>query len=447
MSGTTRATDPTWFTLLPTSRTGDLWYAHVYEPKLYKITGSKKHTPDPSVVPEFFGDTMLANGTVYPEATVEARRYRFRVLNACNARFVNLQLYVDDGSADSITLNPLTLVPTNAPGPNFLQIGTEGGLLPKPALVPSNVPFNPVTLAGSLILGPAERADLIVDFSGFAGQKLILYTVAPAPFPVGSPLNDYFPGNPLNPTLTTPGSGPNTRQIMRFNVVAAASSDPPLHISPATDFTSGIDPLLVAQNAGVPVPLPTSVTVGGVPVPVTVRSLTLNETFDAFGRLIQLEGTNVPLRNAGQGFGRAYTDAATEVINKDAVEVWEIANLTGDTHPIHFHLVNAQILSRQPFKVTNYNGVPSYLGPAVGPAANELGWKETVRMNPGEVTRVIMQFKLPTVPFAVPGSPRAGANGLGVTAPADKAVHEYVWHCHILEHEEHDMMRPLVVVG
>jgi len=113
------------------------------------------------------------------------------------------------------------------------------------------------------------------------------------------------------------------------------------------------------------------------------------------------------------------------------MEVWQIANLTADTHPIHFHLVNVQVISRQAF--SNYkNGVPNLTGAPVAPPPFERGWKETVRMNPGEVTTVIMQFNLPSVPFAVPPSPRTGG-------------HEYVWHCHILEHEEHDMMRPLIV--
>jgi spore coat protein A len=413
--------DPTW---TGPATAGSLWYAHVYDPKLYTLHGNKKGrgaVPDLSVVPEFFGDTMLANGTVYPEATVEARRYRLRILNACNARFLNLQLYVDDGSPDSITLNPLTLAPTNAKGPDYLQIGTEGGFLPNPVLIPSNVPFEREELEGSLLLGPAERADIIVDFSAFAGQKLILYNDAPAPFPDGEESNDYFPGAPENSTITTPGFGPNTRQIMRFNVTAATSADPPLNISPSTDLTVGNDPLLVPLGVITPPP--------GVPV----RSLTLNETFDAYGRLIQLLGTDVPPVNRGHGFGRNYMDAATETPANGDIEVWQIANLTGDTHPIHFHLVNVQIISRQPFKVSNYNGRPTYTGPARPPDANEAGWKDTVRMNPEEVTTVIMQFKLPSVPFVVPSSPRTGGN-------------EYVWHCHILEHEEHDMMRPLVVL-
>jgi len=125
-------------------------------------------------------------------------------------------------------------------------------------------------------------------------------------------------------------------------------------------------------------------------------------------------------------------DPVTETATAGSTEVWQIANLTGDTHPIHFHLVNVQVLGRQPFNADTYTGTPSYTGPARGPDRTELGWKETVRMNPDEVTSVIMRFDLPQVPFTVPSSPRTDGN-------------EYVWHCHILEHEEHDMMRPLVV--
>jgi len=144
-----------------------------------------------------------------------------------------------------------------------------------------------------------------------------------------------------------------------------------------------------------------------------------------------MEGTDVPLLKGT--FGRAYTDPPTETPRAGTIEIWEIANLTGDTRPIHFHLVNVQVLNRQAFKVNQYGGVPSFLGPPVPPPSTEFGWKETVKMNPGEVTRVIMQFNLPSVPFTVPSSPRTGGN-------------EYVWHCHTLEHEEHDMMRPMIVI-
>jgi spore coat protein A len=402
---------------------GSLWYQHIYERNRWRIAGNASggnfHPPDPSVIPEMFGDTMLANGTVYPQVTVEARRYRLRVLNACNARFLNLQLLVDDGSPNGITLNPATGVATNAQGPYFLVLGTEGGFLPHPV---SN---------GILLTGPAERWDALVDFTGFGGRNLILYNDAPAPFPSGDPRNDYFPGfntrlNPVNAS-TAPGFGPNTREMLRFNVVAATSADPPLGITTATDLSAGNDPLLNPLGAAVQ---------GGTFTPppgISIRRLTLNETFDPFGRLIQLLGTNVGPDGPSAGFGRAYEAPPTETPRAGTIEIWEIANLTGDTHPIHFHLVNVQILARQPFKVSPYNGTPAFTGPARLPDANENGWKETVRMNPGEVTWVMMRFTLPSVPFTVPASPRTGGT-------------EYVWHCHILEHEEHDMMRPLVVI-
>jgi FtsP/CotA-like multicopper oxidase with cupredoxin domain len=279
-------------------------------------------------------------------------------------------------------------------------------------------------LGDRLITAPAERWDLLVDFRGFAEKKVILYSDAPAPFPMGDPLNDYFPGAPNNPTQPTPGFGPNTRQILRFKVVHATGEDAPLLITDDTDLTPDLTPFLVPPG--------TAVDDGKLHLPpgVSVRQLTLNETFDGYGRLIQLLGTNQRVK--GGDFGRAYMDPATETPEEGETEVWQIANLSGNTHPIHFHLVNVQVLARQPFDVGDYNGTPDYTGPARGPGKTELGWKETVRMSPGEVTTVIMRFDLPKVPFTVPPSPRTGGN-------------EYVWHCHILEHEEHDMMRPLVV--
>jgi spore coat protein A, manganese oxidase len=426
--------DPTWPG--PTG-VGSLWYPHVYEKNRWKTTGggNTPPIPDPSVIPEMFGDTMLANGTVYPEATVEARRYRLRILNACQARFLNLQLYVDDGSVDGITLNAATLAPTNAKGPDFLVIGTEGGFLSKPVLVPSNVPFNPITMKGSLVTGLAERWDVIVDFSVFAGKKVILYNDAPAPFPMGDPRNDYFPGAPKNPTITNPGFGPNTRQIMRFDVVPATSADPPLTITTATDLTAGIDPSLVGTWTTAPLPPPP-----GVPV----RILTLNEDFDSWGRLVQRMGTNVQsTKSGGKTFGRNYMDASTENVAAGATEVWQIVNTTADAHPMHFHLVNVQVLQRQPynsFGPSSGIAMPNYNGPAVGPDPLELGWKETVKMYPGTVTTIIMRFDLPANPPGIASMPNSLNPNLGVTGK------EYVWHCHILDHEEHDMMRPLVVV-
>ena len=290
--------------------------------------------------------------------------------------------------------------------------------------------FNPKTLAGNLILGPAERADVVIDFSGFAGRDIIIYNDAPSPFPGGAPTNDYYLGNPRNPIIPVAGFGPDTRQLLRISVANVAPA--PANNGPFLKNLNVLDPPALAT---LPTNLPATLTpttvvpVLAAPPGATPRPLTLNEAFDRYGRLLQLLGTTAP-QPAG-GFGMAYTDPPTEVVANGAMEVWQIYNTTADTHPMHFHLVNAQVLSRQPFKLLG--GVPTLSGVARGPDANELGWKETIKMQPGEVTSILMQFDLPNgLPFVVPPSPRTGGN-------------EYVWHCHILEHEEHDMMRPLIV--
>ena len=351
---------------------------------------------------------------------------RFRILNGSQARFYNLQLYYEGsetpGEAD-----------LSRPGPAIIQIGTEGGFLFSPAILndpprqigwdtnPASPTFGNVSRY-NLLLAPAERADLIIDFASAAGQSLILYNDAPAPFPGGDQRNDYFTGDlDMQPvggaTPTQAGQSPNTRTLLRFTVGPAAAASAEISRSSrmsslARLLVSAADP--VTQVRG-----------------MRVRELTLNEDMDDFGRLIQSLGTNV-MPSGSASFGRGYTDPATETPRAGAVEIWRIFNLTGDTHPIHFHLVNVQVLGRRPFDTANYTGTPNFLGPMRGPDPNELGFKETVRVNPNEMLMVIMRFKLPKVPFSVPVSPRTGG-------------YEYVWHCHILEHEEHDMMRPLVV--
>ncbi len=424
---------------------GNLWYPYQYDPLFW----GNSNAPAVSVVPEAFGDTMLVNGAAYPKATVDPRRYRFRILNACNARVLNLQLYeesaVTPGQPDF-----------TKPGPNWVVIGTEGGFLAKPVSVPSaklNITVdqdgarsvNPAAPGGSLITAPGERLDVVVDFAGKGGKKYILYNDAPGPYPNGGPENDYPNANGIG----------DTSVFMRFEIKAdspAIAADVPFYAQNmplAGHYLSKIDRPLAGPVAGAAASTLNWVNATTAPLPiptragVTVRRLTLNEILDGQLRLAQMLGTNVATY-AGD-FSRPYGDpndvlsAATETPTAGATEVWEIANLTGDTHPIHFHLVNAQILSRQPFDVLPYLAaapgdaiLPTFTGPARGPAATELGWKETIQMHPEEVTTVIMKFDLPKVPFTVPVSPRTGG-------------HEYVWHCHILEHEEHDMMRSLVV--
>jgi spore coat protein A, manganese oxidase len=185
-----------------------------------------------------------------------------------------------------------------------------------------------------------------------------------------------------------------------------------------------------------------------------VRDLTLNEYFDEFGRLIQLLGTTAPTGTALDNtrlYGSEYFNPDTlqselfQSPKAGAVEVWRIFNTTGDTHPMHFHLVNLQVISRQAFDVGAFlsDGTVRFLGHARPSDPNERGWKETIRMNPGECITLITKFSLPKDPVVdgkrvtVPFSPRFEVMGI--------KGYEYVWHCHILEHEEHDMMHALLV--
>jgi spore coat protein A len=334
------------------------------------------------------------------------------------------------------------------PGPIMYEVGTEGGFLPAVAIHNNTTPLpkiDPLTANQdgpfNLLLAPAERADVVVDFNGAGGQTFILFNDSVAPFPGGDARNEYFTGDPDQTAFggaptTLQGFGPNTRTLMKIVVTTGVGDSLPtsswlsqLNTQLKNNFLTGNQPPLLFNNGdpSVPGPLPFNGTVN--------RQLTLNEDFDDFGRLIQRLGTFTTFTN-NQGlptWGRAYDSAATETPTAGATEVWQLFNLTGDTHPIHFHLVNVQIIQRQRFVGDPASGI-KLRGKPFPPDPNEIGWKETVRMNPSEVITVIMKFNLPTLPASMdnPLSPRTGG-------------HEYVWHCHILEHEEHDMMRPLVV--
>jgi len=206
--------------------------------------------PDNSSPGEAFMDTPIVNGTVYPYLEVEPKAYRFRILNAADDRFFNLQLYEADPTvvtADGRTKTEVKMVPAPdgreggipdpaTAGPSWIQIGTEGGFLPAPVVVPNQpVTWNQAQTAfnfgnvdqHSLLLGTAERADVIVDFSQYAGKTLIVYNDAPAAFPALDPHYDYYTGDPNQTDIggaptTQPGYGPNTRTIMQIRVAGAA---------------------------------------------------------------------------------------------------------------------------------------------------------------------------------------------------------------------------------
>jgi spore coat protein A len=452
--------DPSWRWGDP----GSLWYPHDYEvsnfrggaenprgrwdwgPTVDPPSEGTQRLPRVSAIPEAFFDTIVINGGVYPKVSVPPKRMRFRLLNGSQARFYHLNLYPEDrvnaGEAR-----------VGTPGPVMYQVGSEGGFLPAVAvhnngtpipMDPSDPSENSARPDGpfNLLLAPAERADVVIDFNDVpAGSSFILYNDAPSPFPGGDPRNDYFTGDPDQTALggaptTALGHGANTRTLLKIMVTAGTGDSlgtsawlSQINVQLKNSFLNGSQPGLLFSNGDPSVP---AFPFLGVPS----RMLTLNEDFDEFGRLIQTIGTFDQNGSNNQGmptWGRAYLDPVTENPKAGATEVWQIMNLTGDTHPIHFHLVNVQVIQRQAFLGAPDNW--TYAGEPLPPDPNEIGWKETVRMNPGEVTTVIMQFNLPNLPTAAMRhavSPRTGGK-------------EYVWHCHILEHEEHDMMRPLVI--
>lgn len=324
--------------------------------------------------PEFFGDVATVNGKAWPNLDVARGMYRFRIYNGSNARFYNLKLKDPEGTL------------------TFYQIGSDGGLLNGP------VPL------GNLLLGPGERADVVVDFSASEpGTRVVLTNDARAPFPSG-PRSVRKGGMPL-------------ASIMQFSVTAVVGWKVPL---PARLRTTPIMPLANAPGAV-----------------AATRSMTLVENLNALGSPL------VGLLN-----NRTFeAPGATTVVGADTLEQWDLINTTVDAHPIHLHFTQFQVLNRQRFDAAAYLAStygPQPLAPDSGPfppapvgpflrggtkppAPNEQGWKDTVRSMPGEVTRIL-------VPFG------ADAGG-SVTAFQASFTGEYVWHCHILEHEDNDMMQ------
>ncbi|MDP2997125.1 MAG: multicopper oxidase [Bryobacterales bacterium] len=356
--------------------------------------------------PEFFGDVIVVNGKSWPFLEVQPRRYRFRFLNASNARVYELR--IDPG------------------GPPFWQIGTDGGLLD-----------NPVMLT-SLVIAPGERADVIIDFSRHAWRTFTLTNSGRAPFPGGAP-----------PDPQTAG------QVMQFRVAGGSVADNSYNPATGAPLRS---PLVRLASGGALAP--------GVS-PNAIRQLVL----------VEIEGPGGPIEvllNNTKWDGALSVNAGgvTELPRVGSTEVWEIVNLTEDAHPIHIHLVQLQLINRQVLHASNYrkvydaqfpggNFIPEYgpplpygstprLGgnPDVGPylqaapappAANEAGWKDTFIMFPGQVTRVVARWAPQDVPV---GGVSAGTNLYSFDPTKGPG---YVWHCHILDHEDNEMMRPYLV--
>lgn len=513
---------------------------------------------------ESFNDTPTVNGVPYPTLTIEPKSYRLRILNGANDRFFNLSLYkaidangnpcdasnpspaaestgvactevlLNSAEVEAALEDPAAVFPTpvqTTAGPNWIQFGTEGGFLPSPVEIPAQpitwVSDPTVFNAGnvdkhSLLLGPAERADVVVDFSQYAGQTLILYNDAPAAFPARDPRYDYYTGNPdLRDTggapSTLPGYGPNTRTVMQIKVAGTPAS--PYNVNAlktafkATSlgglgvFEQSQPPIIVGQagyndaygksfkgNDGLVQIHQTALafpTLNGAPLTINIKPKQIQdemgEAFELeYGRMSGFLGVETPNSQAGlqNMVLMPYTFPPTEVIDgielpagvnlqpiasaDDGTQIWKITHNGVDTHPIHWHLYDVQLINR-----VGWDGIIRK------PDPNELGWKDTIRVSPLEDTIVALRPLIPQLPATWGGLPNSvrlldptmpegeylmGANtsqreamGLPLLAfnpdgePVDIVNHyanfgwEYVLHCHILSHEEMDMMRSQVV--
>jgi FtsP/CotA-like multicopper oxidase with cupredoxin domain len=521
-------------------------------------------TPLISTGMEQFNDTPIVNGVAYPTVTLEPKAYRMRVLNAANDRFWNLQWYVGDPTTASERLNqagqPIgatevalkadelaaaqidpVVFPTpdtsiSTPGPDWVQIGTEGGFLPAPVVVDGQQVTTWITDPTrfdvgnvdqhSLLLAPAERADAVVDFSRFAGQTLILYNDAPAAFPARIPQYDYYTGAPdLSPAgapTILPGYGPNTRTIMQVKI--AGTPAPAFDLAKLRNefrhqadgsgvFESGQNPIIVGQapyntaygtnfvtggDCNSPTPSArcdgyariddqggdswsfNTIKTPNAKIAVRLEPKAIHDemnatAFDPFGRMQAFLGLEaIPATPGLQNFiPYPYASPVTEIIDatklpqnlppgmeaapissgSDGTQIWKFTHNGVDTHPIHFHLYDVQLLNR-----VSWDNIIS------PPDLTELGWKETVRINPLQDTYVALRPVIPTIPFDLPNSirPLDPSMPLGATLdtrplnpqgqPAAPLINrlvnfgwEYVFHCHILSHEEMDMMRGVSV--
>jgi FtsP/CotA-like multicopper oxidase with cupredoxin domain len=328
------------------------------------ITGPYVPNTDVSPIwnPEFFGNCIMVNGNTWPFLNVEQRRYRFRFLNGCDSRFLILDF-------------------SNIPGVEVWQIGNEGGFLAAPVSI-TDVSGN------RLLMGLAERADVIVDFTNVFAGRYVLGNLGPdEPFGGGVPGVDFPVADPAT-----------TGQVIEFRVRPALAADP---TTPPMFLTlPPITPL-----------------VGG-----TVRRVALLEEmsmpFDdapVEARLGTVDGD--PNTGPARWTPNMWAEPVTENPDVGAIEVWEIYNGTADAHPMHIHEVLFRLIDRQTIVADEVNETfqvePGSL--PIPPEPWENGWKDTVIAYPGQVTRVRMKFEV------------AG---------------QYVWHCHIVEHEDNEMMRP-----
>jgi FtsP/CotA-like multicopper oxidase with cupredoxin domain len=362
-----------------------------------RLTGQLVHKTDPEVM-EAFAPFTVVNGKVWPVLQVQPALYRFRVLNGSNARTYRLVLLAG-GEPD---LGRIT------------QIGTDHGLLAAPARVPPD----------GLVLASAERADLLVDFSGLPpGSELTLVNTAAAPFS-GAAFPAARAAHAADPALMLPYP-----HVMGFRVAPGPVTRPAVPGELATDYR----PPAPGALAGAPRRAIALVEreLDGEPSMLTMRELAIAGQDHTGPAVTVTDGEQITRYRAAAAH---FEDAATFFPVLDRDEVWQLINLTGDTHPIHVHLDPFQILSRRPirYQIPDHGIEDRALTAAITLDRdpddtlahtiddNERGLKDTIRVNPHEMVEIAVRF----------------------TTYAGR----YMYHCHILEHEDRDMMRPFITM-
>jgi spore coat protein A len=449
---------------------------------------------DPAVhpywMPQFFGDVIVVNGKSWPKMHVDARRYRFRLLNGANSRFFNLHFCVE---TFDLVRPPQSACADNEINVPFHVVATDGGLLDAPARV------------DRLLFSPGERYDVVVDFARFRGKKITVRNDAVTPYPAAF-------------AKFTPGLQDRIMQfVVREAVVADDSYDPgsgrPLR-GPGSTVAPGLSKIvrLPGTKGGLPLGKPI---VDGRKVQ-SYRQLTLNPTFSSGGCHFPPLSATEPLpelllnnskysgvRPDGStpvsGGARIAGNWTTELPQIGSTEIWDLIDLSNDDHPIHIHLVQFQVVERIPFDLEAYGkvydaafrggrcvagsgpplpydtrnaagalgGNPDvtrfFLSPRAQsdglsgpPRLEEAGWKDTVIAATGHVTRVAVRFTPTHLPASAKGAPLnySGRNHFGFDPTDADPSHigkggypggpGYVWHCHLIDHEDNEMMRPLI---
>jgi FtsP/CotA-like multicopper oxidase with cupredoxin domain len=429
----------------------------------------------PYWVPEFMGDTIVVNGKAWPYLTVEPKRYRFLFLEGSNARPYNLS--ISNGNS------PVTM----------WVIGNDVGYLDKPAATTQ------------LLMLPGERYEVIIDFSGIkSGTNLVMKNDANAPYPFGDPVDPATTAQIIQfrvGACTSGACGADDKSynpdkkgaLLRFGSKAVVRLTNPklgvMVVKPDVTRVLTLNEIAIDEARELVDPVTGKLTeYSGGPVEILVNNTSYSGMVADSGARPDFTGYT----SNGQ------TINVSETPQEGQTEMWEIVNLTADAHPIHLHLTGFQLINRQPINDVAYEAaygdafgtgpVPLPKGCAVGnfcpdygpplkidgssplskgklggnididtlgadskplylsgsptpPRAIEAGWKDTIIAPPGMVTRIAVRWaptdlsiSTPQAKLSYPFDPNAGG------------LFNYVWHCHIIDHEDNEMMRPDVIL-